>query len=83
MLLTNIWRWWTESWRSGGRARLLYVAMAVAFAGLAVVAAMNGDAAVATLAGLVALGTVGLAVIAPRLARSADAARRRSDSTAD
>ena len=57
----------TQNWRSATRARLLYVVVAIAFCGLAVVGVANGNAAVAVLATIAAIFTVGIAVIAPRL----------------
>ncbi len=57
----------TQSWRSATRARLLYIVMASAFCGLAVVAAVKGNAGVALVAAIVAIVTLGLVVIAPRL----------------
>ncbi len=56
-----------RSWRSVTRARLLYIIMASAFCGLAVVAAVRGNAGVASVAAIVATVTLGLTVIAPRL----------------
>ena len=67
--LTRLLRWWTESWRTPGRARWSYVVMALAFSGLALIATAGGDAAIAALAGVAAIVTVGLAVIAPWLSR--------------
>jgi len=66
--LGALWRWWTDTWRTPGRARLLYGVMALAFGALALVAALRGDALVAVLAAIGTAVTVGLAVIAPRLA---------------
>ena len=57
----------TQNWRSATRARLLYIAVATAFCGLAVVAAVNGNVAVAVLAFLAALLTLGITVIASKL----------------
>ncbi|MCH7580965.1 MAG: hypothetical protein IIB22_12030 [Chloroflexi bacterium] len=61
------------SWRSTTQGRLLYIVIASAFCGLAVVAAVGGSAGVALVAAVVAIVTLGLAVIAPRLS----AAQRR------
>ena len=55
------------SWRSATRGRLPYIVMASAFCGLAVVAAARGSAGVALVAAAVAIVTLGLATIAPRL----------------
>ena len=68
----RFWSWWTESWRSPGRARLQYAAMALAFGALAVIAALMSEPAVAAVAGIASVLTVGLAVIAPRLTRLRD-----------
>ncbi len=57
----------TQSWRSVTRGRLLYIVMASAFCGLAVVAAVRGSAGIALVAAIVAIATLGIAVIAPRL----------------
>ena len=57
----------TQNWRSATRARLLYVVVAIAFCGLAVAGAMNGNAAVAVLAAIAAIFTLGIAVIASKL----------------
>ncbi|MEX1253629.1 MAG: hypothetical protein WEE64_04750 [Dehalococcoidia bacterium] len=65
----RLWSWWTESWRSVGRARLQYAAMALAFGALAVIAALMSEAVVAAVAGIAAAICVGLAMLAPRLAR--------------
>ena len=65
----RLWSWWTESWRSARRARLQYVAMALAFAALAIIAAFVGEPAVAVVAGAAALLTGALALLASRLAR--------------
>ena len=67
--LSAFWRWWTESWRSATRARLLYIVMGAGFGALALVAGLAGDAAVAALAGIAAVVTIALAVLAPRLSR--------------
>ena len=61
------------SWRSATQGRLLYIVIASAFCGLAVVAAVRGSAGVALVAAAVAIVTLGLATIAPRLS----AAQRR------
>jgi hypothetical protein len=69
-LLSQLLRFLNESWSaSGGRARLVYLAMTLAFAGLAVAAAVLGDAAVAAVAAVVAIVTFALTLVAPRLAR--------------
>jgi hypothetical protein len=65
--LAFVWRWWTDTWRAPGRARLLYGAMALAFAALAAVAALQGEAAVAAIAGIATAGTLALAALAPQL----------------
>ena len=67
--LSRLWRWWTESWRSARRARWLYIVMGLGFGALAVVAALAGDFAVAALAGVAALFTLALAMLAPLLTR--------------
>ncbi len=54
-------------WRSTTRARLPYIVMASAFCALGVAAAVRGSAGVALIAAVVAVATLGLAVIAPRL----------------
>ena len=68
--LTCLWRWWAKrrSASGGRRVRWLYVAMALSFSALALVATLAGDAAVAVLAGLAGVVTVVLAVVAPRFA---------------
>ena len=58
-LLSRLLRFLNDSWRTPARARFLYLAMTLAFTGLAIVAAALGEAAVAAVA----------AVVAPRLAR--------------
>ena len=68
----------TAGWRSATRARLLYLVMTSAFCGLAVVAAVRGNAGVASVAAIVAIVTLGLAVIAPRLSAAARASRNTS-----
>ena len=67
--LTRLWRFWTESWHAPKRARWSYIVVAVAFAGLMIAAIVMGEAAVAAIAGVVALATAGLAFVAPRLAQ--------------
>lgn len=67
--LARLWRWWTDTWRTPGRARWLYIVMALGFSGLALIATLNGDSAFAALAGLIAVVTVVLAVAAPWLSR--------------
>ncbi len=64
----RLWRWWTESWSSPRRARWLYGALALGFAGLAIGGGMKGDATVVALGALFALATAALAFLAPRLA---------------
>ncbi len=54
-------------WRSATRGRLIYIVMASAFCGLVVVAAVRGSIGVALVATIVAVVTLGLAAIAPRL----------------
>jgi hypothetical protein len=70
ILLARVWRFLGESWQSVRRARLFYGAVTLAFVGLAVVAAVIGNAAVAVVAGIVALGTAGLTIVAPKLAEA-------------
>ncbi len=72
----RLWRWWTNSWRRPRLARSLYLAMALAFAGVAAVAGLLGDVAVAAVAGAFALLTAGLALVVPRLA---EATQRNTD----
>jgi len=67
-MLRGLWRFWTESWSAPRRARWLYIAMTAAFGGLAIAGAVMGEAAVAAIAGIVAVATASLAVLAPRLA---------------
>jgi hypothetical protein len=67
-MLGRLWRFWTESWRAPGRARWLYGALALGFAGLAIGGAVKGDATVIALGVLFALATAALAVLAPKLA---------------
>ena len=69
LTIARLWRWWTESWRAPRRARWLYAAIAAAFAVLAGVATLLGDAAVAALASVATALTAALAALAPRLAR--------------
>ncbi len=64
----HIWRFWTESWRAPARARWLYGAMALGFAGLAIGGGVKGDATVIALGAVFALVTAALAVLAPKLA---------------
>ncbi len=73
--LAVLWGWWTESWRSARQARLLYIVMGLGFGALAVVAALAGDFAVAALAGVAALFTLTLALLAPWLTRWMGAGR--------
>ena len=68
MLLARLWRFWTESWRTPGRARWLYGALALGFAGLAIGGGVKGDATVIALGAVFALATAALAALAPRLA---------------
>ncbi len=68
IFLAHIWRFWTDSWSSPLRARLLYVAFALGFAGLAIGGSVKGDALVIALGAVLALATAALAVLAPRLA---------------
>jgi hypothetical protein len=69
-VLSSVWGWWTNSWRRPGLARWLYLAMAAAFAALAIAAGLRGDVAVAVVAGLLVVVTVGLALVVPRLAEA-------------
>ena len=57
----------TQSWRSATRARLLYIVVAIAFCGLAVAGTVSGNAAVAVLAAITAIFTLGIGVIASKL----------------
>jgi hypothetical protein len=68
--LTRLWRWWTDTWRTPGRARFLYGVMAVGFAVLTLVAAMQGDALVLALGALGSFVTILLSVLAPRLSQA-------------
>ena len=76
-MLRDVWRSLTKrrSASGGRRVRWLYVAMALSFSALALVATLAGDAAVAVLAGLAGVVTVVLAVVAPRFAGSSDPRR--------
>jgi hypothetical protein len=67
--LARLWGWWTDTWCEPRRARVLYVAMALAFAALAIAAAVSGDTLVAALAGVAMLVTIALAALAPRLSK--------------
>jgi hypothetical protein len=67
IFFTNLWRFWTDSWSSAKRARLLYVAFALGFLGLAIGGIVKGDATVIVLGALFALAATALAVIAPKL----------------
>ena len=69
MFLSQLLRSLNDAWRSPTRARVLYLTMTLAFAGLAVAAALLADAAVAAVAAVIAIVTLTLALIAPRLAR--------------
>jgi len=69
-LLSQLLRFLTDAWRSATRARVLYLTMTLAFAGLAIAAALLADTAVAAIAGVIAAVTLTLAVVAPRLARA-------------
>ena len=71
-LFSRFWHWWTDTWRAPKRARFLYGVMALAFAGVGFIAAMQGDRLVGVLAGLGVVLTIGLAVIAPRLSKLTD-----------
>ena len=73
--MAGLWRWWMESWRSARQSRLLYIVMGLGFGALAVVAALAGDFAVAALAGVAALFTLALALLAPWLTRWMNAPR--------
>jgi hypothetical protein len=68
ILLARVWRSWIDSWSSPGRARFTYAGVTLAFVALAVVAAVMREPAVAAVAGVVAVATAGIAIIAPRLA---------------
>lgn len=57
----------TQSWRSATRVRLLYIVAAIAFCGLAVAGAINGNAAVTVLAVVAAIFALGITVIASKL----------------
>ncbi len=64
ILVGRLWRFWTESWSSAPRrARWLYGALALGFAGLAIGGGVKGDATVIALGALFALATTGLAVL--------------------
>ena len=67
MIMSHLWRFWTETWRTPGRGRWLYGALALGFAGLAVGGAVSGDGTVIALGAVFALATAALAVFAPRL----------------
>jgi len=75
-MLLRLRGWWTNSWRRPRLARSLYLAMALGFAGVAVVAGVVGDVAVGVVAGVLALLTAGLALVLPRLA---EATQRNTD----
>ena len=74
-LLARFWRWWSGNWKVPRRARWLYVAMTISFGGLALAAALTGDAAIAVLAGVAAIATIVLAALAPRLSRGTNPPR--------
>ena len=79
-MLRESWRSWTESWSAPGgprRTRWVYALMALGFGGLAIAAAVSGDAAVAALAGVASVATASLAALASRLARWTGARGRR------
>jgi predicted Co/Zn/Cd cation transporter (cation efflux family) len=76
-MLGRFWRWWTESWRAPGRARWLYGALALGFAGLAIGGGVKGDATVIALGAVFALATAALAVLAPKIARLTQRDERR------
>ncbi len=65
--MLTLWRRWRDGPRSTGLSRLLYIVVAVAFCGLAVAGAVNGNVAVAVLAVVAAIFTLGIAVIASKL----------------
>jgi uncharacterized membrane protein len=65
----RFWSWWTESWRSARRARVQYVAIALAFGALAVIAALMSEPLVAAVAGVAAAICLALAMLAARLLR--------------
>lgn len=70
-LLSQLLRFLNDSWSASGgpqRARLVYLVMTFAFAGLAIVAIVMGEGAVAGVAAVVAVVTAVLAAVAPRLA---------------
>ena len=66
----------TQDWRSAIRARLLYVVVAIAFCGLAVAGAVSGNVAVAVLAVVAALLTLGITVIASKLSTPTHSLRK-------
>ena len=55
------------NWRSATRAGLAYIVVAIAFCGLAVAGAINGNVAVAVLAVVATIFALGIAVIASKL----------------
>jgi hypothetical protein len=67
LFVARIWRFWTDSWSSAKRARLLYVAFALGFLGLAIGGIVKGDATVIVLGIIFAIVTAALAVVAPKL----------------
>lgn len=69
LALRAFWRWWTDTWRTPGRARVLYAAMAFGFAGLTAGAIVAGDELVASIAGALAILTLGLTLLVGRLSR--------------
>ncbi len=70
----------TQAWGSATRVRLLYIVVAIAFCGLAAVAVVNGNAAVAVLAVLAAIFTLGIAVIASKLSAPAHSLEENQES---
>ncbi len=67
-MFSAVWHFIVDSWHAPRRARLLYVALAAGFVGMAIAGGLKGDALVAVLGTVFALVTTTLAVLAPRLA---------------
>lgn len=60
------------NWRSATRAGLVYIVVAVAFCGLAVAGAVNGNVVIAVLAVFAAIFALGIANIASRLSAATE-----------
>jgi hypothetical protein len=67
LAFAQLWRLLTDTWSTPRRARLVYVAMAVGFAAMAIAGEVADDALVVTLGAVFAAVTLALATLVPRL----------------